>query len=163
MDIRRITKSAMVAALTITAAFAAIGPAAASTNGTTEGCTPGYWKTHTTNWNDASDPGEMVTYAPNQTVGTYFNVSEPFASMTLLQALDGSGGKGISGATTVLLRAAVAAMLNAAYELDYPYQRFGSDGLIAQVNAAIASGDRDTILALASRLDIANNLGCPLN
>jgi len=73
------------------------------------------------------------------------------------------GGKGISGATTVLLRAAVAAMLNAAYELDYPYQRFGSDGLIAQVNAAIASGDRDTILALASRLDIANNLGCPLN
>jgi hypothetical protein len=31
------------------------------------------------------------------------------------------------------------------------------------VNAAFASGDRSTMLDLASRLDADNNLGCPLS
>jgi hypothetical protein len=35
--------------------------------------------------------------------------------------------------------------------------------LVATVNAALASADRDVILALATRLDDDNNLGCPLN
>jgi hypothetical protein len=35
--------------------------------------------------------------------------------------------------------------------------------VIAQVNAALASGDRATILSVASALDTANNAGCPIN
>jgi hypothetical protein len=31
------------------------------------------------------------------------------------------------------------------------------------VNAALASGDRATMLSLGSALDDDNNLGCPLN
>ena len=31
------------------------------------------------------------------------------------------------------------------------------------VNAALASGDRDTMLSAASSIDRDNNLGCPLN
>jgi len=35
--------------------------------------------------------------------------------------------------------------------------------VIADVNAALASGDRQTMLDLAGELDADNNLGCPLN
>jgi hypothetical protein len=35
--------------------------------------------------------------------------------------------------------------------------------VIADVNAALASNDRSTMLALTSELDADNNLGCPLN
>ncbi len=65
------------------------------------------------------------------------------------------------GAESILLRAAVAALLNAADPLiSYP---LSTSQVIAQVNTAIASGDRSTILALASTLDADNNLGCPIN
>jgi hypothetical protein len=35
--------------------------------------------------------------------------------------------------------------------------------VIAAVNAALASGNRTTMLALANQLDTHNNRGCPLN
>jgi hypothetical protein len=35
-------------------------------------------------------------------------------------------------------------------------------GVIDQVNAALASGNRNTMLQLAGELDVLNNLGCPL-
>jgi hypothetical protein len=35
--------------------------------------------------------------------------------------------------------------------------------VIAQVNAALASNNRSTMLALAAQLDADNNSGCPLN
>ncbi|QCC78503.1 hypothetical protein [Nocardioides daphniae] len=75
----------------------------------------------------------------------------------------------MAGAELILARAAAAAYLNAAHEgLGYPWRRWetGLDGrgpLIATVRAALASGDRATILDLASRLDADNNLGCPLS
>jgi len=54
----------------------------------------------------------------------------------------------------------VAAWLNAAHErLGYPLRR---NEFVAEVNAAIASGDRQTMLDLAAELDSLNNLGCPL-
>ena len=62
-----------------------------------------------------------------------------------------------------MLRAAVAATLNAAHEgLGYPLRRAGDDGIFAMVNEALASGDRQTMLQLARYLDELNNLGCPL-
>jgi hypothetical protein len=55
----------------------------------------------------------------------------------------------------------VAALLDAAHpDVDYPRT---PASVIADVNAALASRNRDTILDLASRLDADNNLGCPLN
>ncbi|MGH2523986.1 MAG: hypothetical protein ACRDH2_15880 [Anaerolineales bacterium] len=55
----------------------------------------------------------------------------------------------------------MAALLNSAHpDVDYP--RTTSE-VIADVNAALASNNRSTILALATALDADNNLGCPLN
>lgn len=116
-----------------------------------EGCTPGYWKNHTQSWEE---------YAPGQRVSSVF--TSYAGTETLLQALQGGGGSGLDGARKILLRAAVAAVLNAAHDsLEYPWQRW-SNGLrgaplIASVNNALASNNRDTMLALATRLDNDNN------
>jgi hypothetical protein len=64
------------------------------------------------------------------------------------------------GAEQILLRAAVAALLNSTSGIGYP---LSTAAIISEVNAAIATGDRDTILALAATLDSDNNLGCPLS
>ena len=78
----------------------------------------------------------------------------------MLQALSFQGGSGVLGAARNLLRAAVAALLNAASsEVDYP---LSVAQVIQRVNAALASNNRATILALAAELDALNNAGCPL-
>jgi hypothetical protein len=65
----------------------------------------------------------------------------------------------VLGAAQILLRQAVAAVLNARAGIGYPLT---VQQVINEVNTALASCDRDTILAEASRLDTFNNLGCPL-
>ncbi len=119
-----------------------------------EGCTPGFWKNHPDIW--------PAPYKPSQTVGSVFSgVDLSLANKTLSDALGFGGGAGVVGAQEILLRAAVAALLNAANdEIDYPLT---PAEVIAQVNAALATGNRDTILELASKLDGYNNLGCPIN
>lgn len=121
-----------------------------------EGCTPGYWKNHTGAWAGTG-------LAPGQTVNSVFSAASAFGSLgtqTLLQALQGGGGSGTTGAARILLRAAVAAMLNAAHNgVDYPRT---SAAIVADVNAALSSNNRNTMLSLASDLDDDNNLGCPL-
>lgn len=122
-----------------------------------DGCTPGYWKNHTQSW-----AGTGLT--PGQTAGSVFSGASAFpelASATLLQTLQGGGGSGTVGAARILLRAAVAALLNAGHaDVDYPRT---SASIIADVNAALASNSRATMLALAGELDEDNNLGCPLS
>jgi hypothetical protein len=122
-----------------------------------EGCTPGYWKNHTASWAGTG-------YSPTQTAGSVFSAAAAFPSLagaTLQQSLHGGGGSGVGGAARILLRAATAALLNAASPgVDYPT---ASAALIAEVNAALASGNRAAILELAGELDFANNLGCPLS
>jgi hypothetical protein len=55
----------------------------------------------------------------------------------------------------------VAGLLNTAHGgVGYPRT---TSALVADVNAALSSGNRDTMLALASQIDQDNNLGCPLN
>ena len=121
-----------------------------------EGCTPGYWKQdqHFDSW---------VGFTPDQTLESVFDVPDSFGldNISLVEALNGGGGSGVEGAAKILLRAAVAALLNAANsDVDYTET---TAAIIADVNAALASGNRDTMLALASSLDADNNLGCPLN
>lgn len=118
-----------------------------------EGCTPGYWKNHVDSW-------PPTGYAPGQTVGSVFAGSS-FGGSSLLEALGFGGGPGVTGAQKILLRAAVAALLNAAHP-GVAYTQSAAS-VISAVNAALASGSRDTMLALASSLDRDNNLGCPLN
>jgi hypothetical protein len=127
------------------------------------GCTPGYWKNHTENWGRTS-------FSPSQTVGNTFRIevspgnfiSSPFVpslrSLTLLQALQGGGGPDLAGAQQILLRAATSALLNAAGVPDYGLR---TGDVTYLVNQALATNDRDQILALATRLDNLNNRVCP--
>jgi hypothetical protein len=121
-----------------------------------QGCTPGYWKNHTDSW-------PPTGYSTTQTVVSVFPESYRYpdqAFSTLLQALGFAGGPGNDGAAEILLRAGVAALLNASHpDVDYP--RTAADVLTA-VNTALTQ-NRDAMLALAAALDADNNRGCPLN
>src|SRR5690606_37843774 len=102
---------AVLAACAIALTTVVVGGAASADNiGTDEGCTPGYWKNHTANWEE---------YAPDMTVAELFPLPASLASLgslTLEQALAGGGGPGELGGAKILLRAAVASFLNAAHE-----------------------------------------------
>lgn len=115
-----------------------------------DGCSLGFWKNHTGAWQG---------FATNQTVGSVFNNAAPFHNTSLLDALSLRGGPGIDGAKEILLRQAVAALLNAAHAgVNYPRTQAS---VIADVSAALGNS-RGAMLALASALDADNNLGCPL-
>ncbi len=126
-----------------------------------EGCTPGYWKNHPQSW-------EATGFSPDDLVSTIFEKPaclvdcEPgFDTMTLIEALDLAGGPGVCGGTRILLRAAVASLLNAA-NAGVTFPRTVSEVIVA-TDEAIATCERDIILGLATELDDDNNLGCPLN
>ncbi len=148
-------------ALTASVGLAAAGSASAETIGTGEGCTPGYWKNHTESWQEIS---------PSQTTASLFSQATKYGlgTQTTLQALQGGGGKGDAGAASILLRAATASALNAAYDpLQFPLIRNPRPGytgvlIISATNAALASGDRQQMLDLAAYFDGLNNAGCPL-
>ena len=123
-----------------------------------QGCTPGYWKNHLAAWGPSG-------YSPNQTLESVFDVPDSLAmdNVTLVTALQGGGGPGVSGAAVILRRAATASLLNAAHTgVSFGYT---TGQVISQTNAALATLNRDTMLALATTLDNANNgqAGCPLN
>ncbi|RMH82995.1 hypothetical protein EA796_17615 [Pseudomonas sp. AOB-7] len=123
-----------------------------------EGCTPGFWKNSLGSW-------APTGYSPNQTVGSVFSLpagvlNNQLSGNSLLQALNYGGGENLVGSAQILLRAAVASILNAAHP-DVDFTRTAAS-VIADVNAALATKDRTTILALATALDIDNNLGCDL-
>ena len=158
----RTVASAALALAALTGITATATPAGATTSGTTEGCTPGFWKNHPEQWQEGILPTHLVSQ--------YFTLTGELSSLgnlTLAQALDGGGGSGRLGSARILLRASVAALLNAAHDpLLYPWRRDvpgegGRPALIPTVNSALA-GNRDGMLNLASRLDTDNNLGCPL-
>jgi uncharacterized membrane protein len=102
-------------------------------------------------------------FSPNQLLGSVFNLGgfPNIASQTLLQALSFDGGPTLADAVKVLLRQAVAAILNAAHpNVDYPLT---AAQIIANVNTAIATNNRSTILAVKDTLAGFNERGCPLN
>jgi hypothetical protein len=121
-----------------------------------EGCTPGYWKNHLGSWS-------ATGFAPGQALSTVFSPAGlgSLGSKTMLQALDFDGGSSLTAKKQILLRAAVASVLNSAH----PGVSFDwtTADVIAAVNAAMASGSKDVILELKDRLDRDNNDGCPLN
>jgi hypothetical protein len=117
-----------------------------------EGCTPGFWKQpqHFHFW--------CAPYAPNTLVSTVFDTTDcgcDFSSLTFLQALSGSSGPTICDAQRKLYQMGVSALLNAC-SVAYP---LSTAQIISEVNAALASCDKSTVLAEASRLDTFNNFG----
>lgn len=122
--------------------------------GALAGCTPGFWKNHTSAWAGTG-------FSPSQATSSVFSIPSAIASLgsnTLVQSLDGGGGSGVLGASKILLRAGVAALLNAAHSgVNYPLT---TSDVISSVNSALASNNRTTILSLATTLDNNNNLGC---
>jgi hypothetical protein len=131
-------------------------PPTATTVPVFEGCTPGYWKQdqHFDSW---------TGYGQSATLESVFDVPNSLNrdNQTLIDALQGGGGSGVQGAATILLRASVAALLNSSSPgVDYTLT---TAQVIAQVNTALASNNRETMLTLATTLDQYNNRGCDLN
>ena len=122
-----------------------------------QGCTPGYWKNHTDSW-------AFAGFNPSSQVRGVFGSASAYPNhgpASLLEALSFKGGRGIEGGVGNLLRAAVAGLLNTSHDgVSYPQ---ATSSLIRDVDSVLASGDRDTMLSLASSIDRDNNLGCPLN
>lgn len=127
-----------------------------------EGCTPGYWKVE--QHHDSWVPTGYVTGQALNTVFAFPAGANSQGSSTLLEGLNFGGGSGELGAQRILLRAAVAGLLNAAHP-DVDYEGLSTADLIDAVDAALASRDRDTMIALAAIIDADNNGddGCPLN
>jgi hypothetical protein len=121
-----------------------------------EGCTPGYWKTHTSAW-------APTGYSPSQALSTVFSPTGlgTLGSSTLRQALSFGGGASLVAKKQILLRAAVASVLNAAH----PDISFGKsvNEVVTATNAALTSGSATSVIALADTLDRENNQGCELN
>ena len=122
------------------------------------GCTPGFWKNH------ASAPPWPPAYLPSTTVVSVFGPASPYvlsSTDTLLTALGYTGGPSTADAARILLRAGTAALLNSAnLNGNYPLT---TSIVISNVNAALFSADRNTMLTLATQLDGFNNIGCPLS
>lgn len=122
-----------------------------------EGCTLGYWKQehHFDSWPEGINPSDPIE--------DYFDDPRNLLpdDDTLLDALNYGGGPGLTGGARILLKQAVAALLNAAStDVDYAIT-YAS--IIAQVNEALATGSRNDMTSLAGQLDGYNNAGCPLN
>ncbi|MHC5110834.1 MAG: SdrD B-like domain-containing protein [Planctomycetota bacterium] len=122
-----------------------------------EGCSQGYWKNHTGRW-------VLTGYAPDDLVDEVFKLPEAFSEIageTLSEALRFSGGPDAVDKAALLLKQAVAALLNAGHP--HVEFRWGVDELIELVDRALASEDPKTMLDLKDDLDTLNNKGCPLD
>jgi uncharacterized repeat protein (TIGR01451 family) len=118
----------------------------------TGGCTPGYWK-------QKQHFGSWVGYVPTGTTASTYNavfgVNLFGSNVTLLQALS-TGGGGINR----FGRHSTAALLNAANSgVDYG---MSVAGVIAAVQAAVASGDFSMIDKLADEFEDRNERNCSL-
>jgi hypothetical protein len=128
-----------------------------------KGCTPGYWKQdqHFDSWVPTGlKPTDLVSKLFSNAY-LYTLDGKQMSKYTLVQALAFKGGTGTVGAAQILLRAAVAAEINALHpDVDYP---MSAGAVITAVQNALASANRGQMILLASQLDDLNNLGCVLN
>lgn len=130
-----------------------------------QGCTPGYWKQsqHFDSWT-------ATGLAPTDLISTVFTVPASYTvngsamgGFSLVQGLSFKGGNDVNGKAQTLLRAAIAAVLNASNSsIQYGMSK---TAIVNAVNAALAGGNATTIINLAGQLDGLNNGlgGCPLN
>ena len=124
------------------------------------GCTPGFWKQeqHFQYWTAPYAPSTVISTVFANAAGYTTSKGVNVGSSTLLQGLNFGGGPTVGDAAANLLRAGIAALLNAA-DSDVDYY-LDVAGVISAVNTALASGDRNAMLTLAAELDFENNRGC---
>ena len=142
--------------------------------------TPGFWKNHGPSAPSGHNAWVYTTYTVTHEVCTPFPAAcsteafwahdgtPLFADVNLFDALSLQGGRDAVGGAEILLRHAVAALLNAdltGYLDDQgllggflPYPKTVAE-VISEVNAALETGDRQTMLELAAQLDGINNGG----
>jgi len=124
---------------------------ASATCGCNEGLSPGFWKNHTNQWHCLS-PCQTLTSAG-------FIIPAELAELrnvNLIDALKFKGGNGEIGMARILLRSAVAALLNACDpDINYPLT---SCEIKNRVNSAL-DGSRCQMECLYKTLDYYNNLG----
>ena len=142
--------------------------------------TPGFWKNHGPSAPSGHNAWVYTTYTVTQEVCTPFPAAcsteafwdetgtAVFGKVNLFDALSLQGGRDAIGGAEILLRHAVAALLNAdliGYLDDQgllggflPYPKTVAE-VISEVNAALETGDRQTMLDLAAELDKINNGG----
>jgi hypothetical protein len=125
------------------------------------GRTPGFWKNNQQAW--------VSGYTPNQFIQDVFiipgtllqsgvlDLVKPSGKDRLIDGLNYQGGSNLSGGFQILMRAAIAALLNEAYYGIYYPGATSPAGLIAQVNSTLATQNRASYITLASLLDYWNN------
>jgi hypothetical protein len=124
-----------------------------------QGCTPGFWKNHTDLW---------TGYSPDQTLESVFDVPDSYGldEYTLLEALSFGGGSGNLGMAKNLLRAAVAALLNASHPLiAYPVSE--TTVILNMTDNSVTTNkltlSREKMEQYKDIFDGWNNLGCPID
>jgi len=124
-----------------------------------EGCTPGYWKNSPDCWCEA--------YYPTMTLDQVFDFDQvgikdsilELRGKTLMEALKFKGGASKKQKMRILLRHAVAALLNGCNEnVDYPVSE---SYVIDAVDEKLVSLTQ--ILQLKDELQDYNQLGCPIS
>lgn len=128
--------------------------------GGTEGCTPGYWKTHEERWDGVGDDDFTTSIHSTDLFNATFGVTSVESGLgddvTLIQATDTGGGGVIA-----LDRHAAAALASADSGIDYEFS-------VAQVIAlyrdavGVDPGPEDVDSA-HTKLEAANERSCPLN
>ena len=139
----------------------ATSSASATITSTWYGRSPGFWKNHPEAW--------LSGYTPSMNIQSIFTIPSALLTSgnldldkngvkdTLMAGLGYKGGSMLAGGAQILLRAAVAALLNEAYYgAGYPGENSVS-ALIARVNSVLASQSRSNYLALAAEYDKWNN------
>ena len=125
------------------------------------GRTPGYWKNHPEDWTSGYTPTQYVqdvfTVPSTLLKLGILDVGAPSGKDRLIDGLGYQGGSALSGAFQILMRAAIAALLNEAYYGTYFPGATSTSALIAQVNSALATQNRGSYIALATTLDNWNN------
>jgi hypothetical protein len=121
------------------------------------GCSHGEWK------HFDQDLWMQAGYHPDDLIGDVFTVPMDLNDLTddsLYDALRYGGGPQAIGGGRILLRHAVASLLNAAHpEINFVLTE---TQVLQMVNEALASMDRHTMLQLKDMLEEYNHLGCPL-
>ena len=127
------------------------------------GFTPGYWKNHAEEWYRTdymtTDLVRVIFGITNEDVlkSGKLDLNKDNMEDTLMDALNYKGGNDLRGKVQILLRAAVAGLLNESALGDYypPYE--DTYDLIMAVQEAVNSGNRGTINSLAGQFDYWNN------
>jgi len=137
--------------------------------------TPGFWKNHTGDRRGRGKNAWVYTdYGPNMDLTSVFPDAVDFDRDTLLDALRFKGGKGDEGAARILLRAGVAALLNASFhemmngpltgangELVLPDGRvlfpYSPEAIVGLVNGLLLFPNRNAMLLVAEELDDIND------